>query len=269
MAASGDSCRMSTRGALLLLAAALGSLAATATRAGADTVGTYQVNGSFLVQFARFDCPEGIPAATNCFRNLTVRAAAFPGLGEVGLAPYTLFWDDFGAPCPHVHAQLPVVVAGKGEIDLAIDFTACFPVGTDQFPPAAITVSGGSGRYAGASGSGLLTFHTANLTGPGAGTRVIDWTGTLIVPGLTFDTTPPQIAGASSRIVKTRLAAGTKVRYSVSATDATDGVVHTACLPRSGSRFRVGRTPVVCTAADGSGNRATARFVVTVKRVRR
>ena len=162
-----------------------------------------------------------------------------------------------------------MIVAGKGEIDLAMDFTACFPVGTDLFPPAAVTITGGSGRYAGASGGGVLTFHTPNLTGPGAGTRVIDLTGTLNVPGLTFDTTPPQIAGATSRVAKTRLATGTNVRYSVSATDATDGAVPAACLPRSGSRFHVGRTTVRCTAADSSGNSATARFVVTVKRVRR
>jgi hypothetical protein len=60
-----------------------------------------------------------------------------------------------------------------------------------------------------------------------------------------------------------------RVRYSVSATDATDGLVPAACLPKSGSAFRVGRTSVTCTAVDSSGNTATSRFVITVKRVRR
>jgi HYR domain len=115
----------------------------------------------------------------------------------------------------------------------------------------------------------MLVFHTANITGPLAGNRGVTWTGTLNVAGLTFDTTPPQIASAKSKVVKTRLARGKRVRYSVSATDATDGPVPAACLPQSGSVFPVGRTTVTCTAVDSSGNTATARFVIKVKRVRR
>ena len=59
------------------------------------------------------------------------------------------------------------------------------------------------------------------------------------------------------------------VSYSVNATDATDGPVPAACLPKSGSVFPVGRTTVTCTPVDGSGNTATARFAISVKRVRR
>jgi hypothetical protein len=253
--------------ALLLFAAALGSLAVASVRADADSVGTFQVNGTFLVKFDRVDCPAGISAATNCFSTVSLRTGVFPGLGDVGPAAYTLFWDDFGSPCPYVHAQIPLLVSGKGEIDLAMAFTACFTA--DLFPPTEVTVSGGSGRYAGASGSGMLDFHPPNLTGPGSGSRVIAWTGTLNVAGLVFDTTPPQITGATSKVVKTRLAMGARVRYSVSATDATDGAVRAACLPKSGNVFRVGRTTVTCTPVDNSGNTATARFVITVKRVRR
>ena len=69
--------------------------------------------------------------------------------------------------------------------------------------------------------------------------------------------------------MKTRLAAGARVRYSVSATDATDGTLPAVCLPKSGSVFPVGRTTVTCTPVDSSGNTATARFVITVKRARR
>jgi hypothetical protein len=253
--------------ALLFFAAALVSLTVAATRADADSVDTYQVNGTFLVQFERVDCLAGIPATTNCFHNVSLRAGVFPGLGEVGPGGYTLVWDDFGAPCAHVHGQIPLLVAGKGEIDLAMSFTACFVA--DLFPPAAVTVTGGTGRYAGASGSGMLTFSPPTLTGPGAGNRVIAWTGTLNVPGLTFDTTPPQIAGATSKVVKTRLAAGTRVRYAVSASDATDGPLPALCLPKSGSLFPVGRTTVTCSPVDSSGNATRARFVITVKRVRR
>jgi hypothetical protein len=252
---------------LLFLAAALVSLAVAATRADADSVDTFQVNGTYLVQFERVDCVAGIPATTNCFHNVSLRAGVFPGVGEVGPGAYTLVWDDFGAPCAHVQAQIPLLVAGKGEIDLAMSFTACFVA--DLFPPAAVTVTGGTGRYAGASGSGMLTFSPPTLTGPGAGNRVIAWTGTLNVPGLTFDTTPPEIAGATSKVVKTRLRAGARARYAVSASDATDGPLPAACLPRSGSLFPVGRTTVTCSPVDSSGNATRAHFVITVKRVRR
>ena len=253
--------------ALLLLAVVLGSLTIAAAGADADSIGTLQVSATLFKQFGPVDCPAGNPATTVCFADRPSRDDIVSGLGHVTFAPYTLYWDDFGSPCGHVHGQIPVLVAGKGEIDLAFGVTGCWS--GDNFPPAAVTVSGGSDRYAGASGSGTLEFHTANITGPLTGSRSVTWSGTLNVPGLTFDTTPPQIAGAKSRVVKTRSARGTRVGYAVSATDATDGALPATCLPRSGTVFRVGRTTVTCTSADSSGNSATARFVVTVKRVRR
>jgi hypothetical protein len=256
----------------LLLVAVLGSLALAAARAdavtgaNADSVGTLQVNSTLLIQFDSVDCPAGNLATTQCFHDIPLRGDVVPGLGEVIVAPYTLFWESFRAPCGRVHAQIPILVAGKGEIDLTIAVDGCWS--GDDFPPATVTVSGGSGRYAGATGSGTLEFHAANITGPLAGNRSVTWTGTLNVAGLTFDTTAPQITGATSKVVKTKSAAGVRVRYSVSATDATDGAVPAACLPKSGTLFRVGRTTVTCRPTDTSGNPATARFVITIKRVR-
>ena len=252
--------------ALLLFAAVLGSLAVSAARADADSVGTLQVNGTFRVNFSPADCPAGTPVTTNCYRNVSAGDGVVPGLGKVTTA-FTLFYDDFGSACGHVHAQIPILVAGKGEIDLATRSTGCItPDQLTRFPPSEVTVSGGSGLYAGASGSGMLNYQNYEK-GPGTGSSILTWTGTLNVAGLTFDTTPPQIVGARSKAAKTRLAKGARVRYSVSATDATDGPVHAVCLPKSGSVFRVGRTTVTCTAVDSSGNTATARFVITVKRV--
>jgi hypothetical protein len=59
-----------------------------------------------------------------------------------------------------------------------------------------------------------------------------------------------------------------RVTYAVHASDAVDGTVPVSCRPRSGSRFRIGRTVVRCSATDSSGNTATARFTVRVKRRR-
>jgi hypothetical protein len=249
--------------AVLLLGVALGSLAVAT--AHADSVGALQVNGTLKITFSSVECPVGTPTTTNCYGFVTVGDGVVPGLGIV-TTRYTFFYDDFGAPCGHVHAQIAFLVGGKGEIDLTTRTAQCLSHG-EIVQSSDVTVSGGSGKYTGASGGGVLGYRLLE-SGPGTGTGFITWTGTLNVAGLTFDTTPPQIAGATAKAVKTRLAKGARVRYSVSAADATDGPVAAACLPKSGSVLRVGRTTVTCTAVDSSGNTARARFVITVKRGR-
>jgi hypothetical protein len=47
-----------------------------------------------------------------------------------------------------------------------------------------------------------------------------------------------------------------------------DGAVAVSCRPASGSRLKIGRTNVTCSAADKTGNTATARFTLTVERKR-
>jgi hypothetical protein len=56
-----------------------------------------------------------------------------------------------------------------------------------------------------------------------------------------------------------------RVTYKVRAVDAVDGPVRVACAPKSGSRFKIGRTRVGCSAVDQSGNEQTATFTVIVK----
>jgi hypothetical protein len=267
-------CSIRTRGWLraagitcLVLVALIGYADAKA----ADSVGTLQVrSGTFNNNFFPVNCPAGTPTSTACHGSTSIGAGLIPGLGKVTMGSYSLILDDFATACTRVHAQIPVMVAGKGEIDLTMPTSGC--ITPDQlashFPPIDVTVSGGSGSYAGASGSGQLNFQT-HVTGPEMGHATIIWVGTVNVAGLTFDMTRPQFSGAISKTVKTRAAKGTRVSYSVSATDATDGTVPATCLPKSGKVFRVGRTTVNCSAVDGSGNTATARFVITVKRLRR
>jgi hypothetical protein len=48
------------------------------------------------------------------------------------------------------------------------------------------------------------------------------------------------------------------------AEDDRDGALVVACMPASGSLFPIGTTPVACTAADASGNSASAAFNVIV-----
>ena len=151
-------------------------------------------------------------------------------------------------------------VAGKGDLTYSASDPGCQRQSTATLPFA---VTGGSGKYAGASGSGTLaipSFTEATLTG------LQTWTGTLDVPGLEFDTAPPALHGAVGKTVRANGRRSVAVRYAVTATDAVDGPVPAVCKPRSGSRFRVGRTTVRCTATDTSGNAAAAAFRITVKR---
>ena len=170
------------------------------------------------------------------------------------------------------------MVAGKGEIDLSITVSApCngFPTG--------FVVTGGSGVFAGASGSGSFT---PNLVKDGVwqdpegstddlyvdrddmGSWVKDsLAGSLTVPNLVFDTTAAVMSGAVSKTVRVaKRVMRVRVSFKPTAKDAVDGPVPVACKPRSGSYFKVGRTKVTCSASDSSANTVSTRFTITVKR---
>jgi hypothetical protein len=159
-------------------------------------------------------------------------------------------------------------VAGKGEITFALaEAERCVPSDAFPFPqnePQEFTITGGTGPFAGAAGKGTVA---ARSIGGGIGSET--WTGTLVVPGLTFDLTPPTLSGANAKTVRVPKKAKTaRVTFKVTATDDVDGSVPVSCRPKSGSRFKVGRTGVRCEATDTSANTAMAGFTVTVKRRR-
>ena len=173
--------------------------------------------------------------------------------GDAHVLPYAVRW----------------VVANKGQLEFAVaEVPGCFadePSGVGAVKQT-FTITGGTGAYAGASGSGHVQ-ATVYLTQDGTVVGFETWTGRLSVPGRDFDTSPPTISGASNKIVKVkRTARQARVSYAVTASDAADGSVPVTCAPRSGSVFRLGRTHVRCAATDASANNATANFTVTVKR---
>jgi hypothetical protein len=212
-------------------------------------------------------CPPGTPAeATGCFSRKG--AADVPGLGRVEES-WDPVVDETGTGCgPASLRFLPstarFTVSGKGAIDVQVN-GACMPFnppspvkGTETF-----TVTGGSSKFAGASGSGTVD-HFSN--GPGA-SGFDTWSGTLVVAGFEFDLTPPTITHAADiRVRAPRKAQRIRVRYHVSARDDVDGAVPVACKPKSGSFFRVGRRTIVrCSAKDTSANTQTAQFAITVR----
>ena len=154
-----------------------------------------------------------------------------------------------------------LVVAGRGEIHFALeDGARCIDQEPLRNEPQDYTITGGTGTYDGASGSGTVERAVS------AGLGRERWIGTLAVPGLEFDVMPPTLSGTKSKTVRApKGAKRVRVTYTVTASDAVDGQVPVTCLPRSGSRFPIGRTVVSCSATDSSANTATAKVIVNVK----
>lgn len=256
---------------------------ALGTTAGADqtTSGSLDLHAVVAVTAQSLRCPPGgPPGLRGCF---SVQGdATVPGLGVVrysrGMA-IAASEDGSGTVCVHVLIG-PVVmsVAGErnGEIDASIKVDpACNGV------PTGFVVTGGTGDFTGASGSGTFV---PNIVQSGHWVDADDstlepedvlnewhsetWTGSLTLPKET-DVTPPVISGADSRTVMApRRGSHVPVHFRVTANDAVDGRVYVSCTPQSGSQFPMGRTTVKCWAADTSWNTAHARFTITVKRRR-
>ncbi len=264
------------KGAGLVLLAAVATVAMMAASAAsgqpARSLDTLQFNAVFSVVGLPAACPSGTAATAVCFQ--FSGHATIPGLGEVTDSHLLISADDSTLCVPLSSSPDVLSVAGKGEIDSSIALSAS----CNGLPPTAFAVTGGAGAYAGASGSGTFTAVLADDGDDAAidkdDLNAGDWShetlsGSLTVPGLSFDTSPPTISGATSLHVKTKNTRGAKVSYALTASDPTDGSLPVSCTPASGSRFPLGHTPVSCSATDKDGNTATASFTVTVSRSRR
>jgi hypothetical protein len=216
------------------------------------------------------NCPPGTPPLRSCFER--TGEGLIRGLGRVTKS-YTYLADSSSCPFGTVKIlgyPARFAVAGKGEIDLALAENPNCLTSDDagRIAPQSFTITGGTGTYAGASGSGRVE-RTFSGGGGGRDVGTDTWIGTLAVPGHDFDLTAPTISGARSKTVRApKTANRVRVTFRVTAQDDVDGSVRVACRPASGSRFKVGRTTVKCLATDTSFNTATASFRVTVRRRR-
>src|SRR5262245_3223751 len=246
----------------VLVLAASGVLASGVGRAAGNASGTLRLHAVFSVKWEGAECPTGTPALAVCYGNVGHGRVA--GLGEV-TETYTAVVDNQAAKCVYPHFTGVLAVAGKGEIDISARSPDCVPP-LQQNGIADYVVTGSSGAYSGATGSGRIA-TVAHETGYAKGIATDAWDGTLAAPGLEFDVTPPVVEGARNVVVKARGGArGAIVRFTPTARDDVDGAVPVICKPRSGSRFKLGRTRVRCAAVDRSGNVAMTSFMVTVRR---
>jgi hypothetical protein len=191
--------------ARLVAAVALVAVSATAAAHGSGRsradVGTLELHEVFVMKSAGGDCPVGAyPPSVECFARTGV--GVVPGLGNVSETYAFAVDTEPGARCPGRLAlggsPARFKIAGKGEIELAVAPSAdCFTELSILGASRAFTVTGGSGLYAGASGSGTLT-HDAHLTNTGAaGTD--SWDGAVIIPELAFDVIAPTLRGARGK----------------------------------------------------------------------
>jgi hypothetical protein len=232
--------------------------------------GTLDMNTSLSLISQHGGCqPVGI--ATDCAARTV--GGPFPGLGRV-TGSYTFQMDLGSASCPAglgkaLAYPIRLEVAGKGAIDVMTSEGTCIDIEPVRTQTQAFTVTGGTGIYAGASGSGTLERALGAPLADGSRHGNETWQGTLAVPGLEFDRIAPKFVGLTSRrVVAPRRAKRVRVRFVVTATDDVDGQVPVRCKPRSGTRFHIGRTRVHCSATDTSANLATASFRITVRRHR-
>lgn len=263
------------------LSAILASLLALLVAGGSSAAvsGADRASGSMSLSadlFLRSSAIPGCPIPPNAdVCGLRTVTGAVRGLGKVAAA-YS-FLTKSGAPscAPTLWKALAypihLTVPSKGEIELAVDgATSCVDDEQARIQTQTFTITGGTGIYAGASGSGMLE-RVLGAESCDSSSCHRDgrerWTGTITVPGHEFDLTAPTFSGATSKTVKAKRGAkSARVTYRVAAQDDRDGPLPAACAPKSGSRFRIGRTTVTCRATDGSANTGNARFTVTVKR---
>jgi hypothetical protein len=250
--------------------ASLAGIAASPVSGVTAATGTLDMNASLPLVSQLGGC---VPAGTATECAARTIDGPFPGLGRV-TASYTFQMDLGSGTCPGGFGKalaypIRLEVAGKGAIDFATSEGTCTAIESVRTQTQAFTVTGGTGIYAGASGSGTLVRSLGAPRDDGTRHGVETWLGTLTVPGLAFDLIPPKVAGATSRkVVARRHAKRVRVKFVVTATDDVDGPVPVRCKPRSGTRFHIGRTSVHCSATDTSANLATASFRITVRRHR-
>jgi HYR domain len=268
-------------GLTLVIAATVAAPAASERRAVAGSL-DFQVS-FFPLMSASVPCPADVPPNTTECRALTVQTNyPVPGLGSVSESTYTLPLGlgpptcpaDLGKPLPTTGE---LIVAGKGEIAFALSEGARCVVSEEAWEePQEFTITGGTGPFAPASGRGTLVRGDGDFLGEDFVEDYGEtWSGTLTVPGLHF--TVPRLNGAAAKTVRAAKGAkSARVTFEVTVTDDERADVSVSCWPRSGSRFPLGKTSVLCAATDSggnwvtdfSGNTATATFTVTVKRHR-
>jgi chitodextrinase len=149
--------------------------------------------------------------------------------------------------------------ANRGILQLSVDGQPLgSPLNQHSSPATFRETTFGIVRFA-ASGD-----HTVRLTVTGRDATAAAYTITADVFTLRPDNAAPLISAPADQTLEAAGPDGAVATYTGSATDVPDGPLPVTFTPPSGSTFPIGTTPVVATAQDFAGNRATATFDITV-----
>ena len=256
---------------LLLVGLAAVVVPASVTASSTKTAGTLNLNAAVTLNHGTEDQIDPcLPPADECVSRRMF--GPFPGLGQID-GRYDVRADYAEPQCAATETRvlghpLRLTVAGKGVIDLAVADAPCVANAEAVNEAQTFTIIGGTGSYVGASGSGTMTPSLGPLGDRGRFGRMT-LTGTLNVPGLEFDVSPPSLTGATNKTVKAKKGKKfARVTFKLTAVDAREGALPVSCSPRSGFAFPIGKTRVDCYATDSSANSVKSSFTVTVKRSR-
>jgi HYR domain len=225
--------------------------------------GSVTANITLLGEFEVAECSDGGETA-RCF--IVEESGPWRGLGEVQVRETVVQSGLMDLDLCEPQTRRGVFTTKRGTISYVASGIDCPGtrnlLGGYRGVIADWEVTGGTGLYTGATGSG-----TQNVRPEDDGDEVnTHYVGTVSVPGLEFDMARPVLSGVPKALT-VRSPRPAVVRYRApTALDAIDGAVDVTCVPRSGARFRLGRTVVRCAATDSSANEATAAFVVSVRK---
>src|SRR5262245_34070425 len=130
-------------------------------------------------------CPAGVPhmdhgSISRCY---LIRArGSFPGLGKVTVRQSVGFLNGL-TQCITIKSKIVLAVGTKGEVHADGKTKRCVDP-DDEVTVVPFKITGGTGAYTTATGSGTITVTDAHETGRGTGgDQKETWKGTLTLPG--------------------------------------------------------------------------------------
>lgn len=216
----------------------------------AGSVVHYAVSASDLVDLAPSLICSPPAGSTFGLDSTTVSCTATDFSGNATTASFTIRVVDTTAPELSVPAPITIYAGRPDEAVVTFAVTATDSVDAD--------VSVLCAPFSGATFAlGTTTVFCSAADDAGNGT-----TGSFAVT--VIDNEAPVLTVPPGAVASATGPEGAAVIYAVSAMDGFDTEPEVTCVPSSGSTFALGTTTVECTAADDSGNAASADFTVTV-----
>ncbi len=211
-----------------------------------DASATDVVSGPLPVE-----CVPSSPALFSLDETTPVTCQATDGAGNTASATFNVTVRDTTPPTLCPLPDLRVLAAGPG--GGVVSFATCASDLVDGSDPVACDHASGSFFPVG------KTRVTCNATDSHGNAS----------PAASFtvdvgDSTPPVLKLPATIQVAAASRLGTRVSYTVTATDDTDPHPVVSCAPASGGVFPLGDTQVSCSATDASGNVAKGSFLVRV-----